>query len=148
MADTHQDFYIKLRMQVHQWVESKRGENHRWLEWVLLVPDFFHLLMKLSLDPEVPSNEKIKLAAVIAYFILPTDLLPEWILGAPGYLDDLVVACYVLQSFFQSAGEDKLNEHWAGEGDILEHVTRVVERSDELLGSGLVNKIRRFVKKS
>lgn len=148
MNESRQDFYIRLRAQVHQWAESKQGKSHRWMEWVLLVPDFFHLLVKLSLDPDVPANEKMKLAAVLGYFVLPTDLIPEWLLGAPGYIDDLVLASYVLQSFFESAGDEKLRALWAGEGDVLEHVKRVVERSDELLGSGLVGKIRKFVKKS
>lgn len=43
-----------------------------------------------AIDPRTPSRVKAILMAAIAYFVLPIDLIPDFVLGL-GYTDDLVV---------------------------------------------------------
>ncbi|TWI73198.1 uncharacterized protein DUF1232 [Desulfobotulus alkaliphilus] len=138
----NEDFYRKLRVKIKDWAVSEAGRNNRWSEYILLAPDLFYLLCKLVVDPEVPAREKAKLAFAIAYFISPIDLLPEAILGPAGYLDDIVLATYALNSVMTRTPAHVLEKHWVGEEDLFETVRRVLDVADEMIGAGLIRKIR------
>lgn len=53
------------------------------------------LLYYVLMSPSVPSSEKLIIIGALGYFILPVDLIPDFILVA-GYTDDLgaLYACY------------------------------------------------------
>ncbi|MEZ4270315.1 MAG: YkvA family protein [Myxococcota bacterium] len=68
-------FYKILRRRVETWL-ARTPSAQRWSQYVLLAPDFFHLMCKLSIDAEVPLTDRAKLAVAIAYFVSPIDLLP------------------------------------------------------------------------
>jgi len=55
------DFYRKLRIKIVEWINSETGEKNKWADYILLVPDFFYLLVKLAMDSEVSMNDKAKL---------------------------------------------------------------------------------------
>lgn len=139
MKNNHKDFYQKIRKQIEAYLEKK---DFKYGDILMLAPDFFHLLVKLSLDKRVSKDKKIKLVAAIAYFISPLDLLPEAILGPIGYMDDIAIAAYVLNDFINHEEMDILYEHWAGHGDILASVQNVLTIADKYLGEGLWQKIK------
>ena len=143
MEQKQQDFYQKLRTQIIGWLGQKNNRNQRWAEYILLAPDLFHLLCKLMLEAEVPPAKKIKLAAVIAYFISPLDFLPEGFLGPVGYLDDIALTAYVLNDLINEIDPQIVSRHWAGDGDILRLLRTILLNSDKMLGSGLWKKIRK-----
>ena len=62
------DFYNKLRDKVSKWVEKNLDKKSEYTNYILLVPDFFYLLVKLTLDERVSAIDKAKFAGVIAYF--------------------------------------------------------------------------------
>lgn len=136
-------FYRKYRTKMMDWVESKGGKYHQFANVLMAGPDLFHLLVKLSLDPEVPSNDKVKLIAAIAYFVSPIDFLPEAILGPIGYADDIAVAAYVLNTIINHTDPEIIEKHWAGEGDVLVVVKQVINVADRMIGSGLWNKLKK-----
>lgn len=138
----HGGFYRSLRAQVTAWAESHVGKDHPWLRYVLLAPDLLHLLLCLMADPQIPAKPKSMLAGVLAYFVLPVDLLPEGLIGPVGYLDDVALTAFALNQLLNHADPAILRRHWAGDGDILELIQEIVKRADEIIGSGLVNKIR------
>ena len=142
----HEDYYKQLRRRIMTWAESKEGETHRWANILLTAPDFFHLLIRLAADPEVPITEKGKLAAAIAYFISPLDLMPEMILGTAGFLDDIVLSAYVLNSLINHLDPAILKKHWAGDEDVLYLIQHVLDQADRIVGSGLFNKLRKVLK--
>ena len=142
----HEDFYKQLRRRIMTWAESKEGESHRWAKILLTAPDFFHLLIRLVTDPEVPLSEKGKLAAAIAYFISPLDLMPELILGTAGFLDDIVLSAYVLNSLINSVDPAILKRHWAGDEDVLYLIRHVLDQADRIVGSGLFRKLKKVLK--
>ncbi len=142
MDQKQQDFYQKLRAQIISWLNKKNNRNQRWAEYILLAPDLFHLLCKLMLETEVPPAKKIKLAAVIAYFISPLDFLPEGFFGPVGYLDDIALTAYVLNDLINEIDPQIISRHWAGDGDILKLLKTILLNSDKMLGSGLWKKIR------
>jgi uncharacterized membrane protein YkvA (DUF1232 family) len=141
--DRHKDldFYQTLRSKIKEW-ETKEGANHKWAEYILLAPDFFHLLCKLAIDKEVPAKEKAMLAGALAYFVSPIDLIPEAIIGPAGYVDDIALAAFVLNSIITNSGEAIVLKHWAGEEDLLDLIKRILKVADEMVGSGLWRKAK------
>ena len=147
MEEKQLDFYQKLREKIRKWIKSDKGKAHRWADYLLFAPDLFHLLCKLSIDPEVPAKEKAKLFAAIAYFISPVDCMPEAILGPIGYLDDIVVAAIVVNSLINNTGPEIVKRHWAGDEDVLIVIKHILEVADKMVGVGLLKKIGKFVLK-
>ena len=139
MNKEQQGFYIKLRKKITKFLEKK---NSPYADLLLLAPDLFHLLVKLSLDERVPSKEKAKFVGVIAYFISPLDLLPEFLLGPIGYLDDIALAAYVLNNYINKTDAQIVRELWAGDQDILSSIKNVLAVADKAIGSGLWKKIQ------
>lgn len=142
MTTKNDDFYQKLRQQFKKWLSTKEGKTNKYAEYLMFAPDFFHLLVKLAMDPDVPASEKAKLAVAIAYFVSPIDLIPEGIVGPAGYIDDIALSAYVLNSIVNSVGPDVIKKHWAGDGDVLIAIKEVLKVADEMLGSGLWKKIK------
>ncbi len=139
MNEKQLDFYQKLRIKMANYLDKKDFE---YGDILLLAPDFFHLMVKLSLDPKVETVKKAKLAFAITYFFSPIDLLPEAFLGPIGYLDDIALAAYVLNDFVNNNESDLLYEHWAGQSDVLASIQNVLTLSNRFLGEGLWKKLK------
>lgn len=142
--EEHRDFYQSLRDRVRDWMENK-GADHQYAEYVLAAPDLFHLMSKLSMDSRVSIKNKAKLAGALVYFISPVDIIPEALFGPIGLIDDLGLAAYVIQSILDDAGHEVVNEHWAGEKEILDLVRDLLELADQKLGSGAIEKLRSYI---
>ena len=142
MSAKELDFYQSLRRKIKDWLNSKDGSAHKWAEYILLAPDLFYLLYKLTLDKDVLVTDKIKLAAAIAYFISPIDLLSEALLGPAGYVDDIALAAFVLKLIISNTDPEVVRRHWAGEGDVLEVVQSILKAANKMIGSGLWNKLK------
>lgn len=140
------DFYHSLRNRIVQWANTKEGQNSKWAEYILIVPDLFYLLCKLTLDPEVPIKSKAKLGIAIAYFVSPVDIIPEAILGPLGFTDDVVISAMVLNTIINETDPEIILKHWAGEEDILLLVKRIIEVADQMIGKGVLSKIKMFLK--
>ena len=106
--DSNEDFYRRLRKKVMKWFESEDGKQSKWREYIVLAPDLFYLLCRLMIDRDVPAEDKAKIGAVIAYFILLVDLLPEAFLGVLVYADDGVLAAYILNKITNSGDPEIL----------------------------------------
>ena len=143
MNKKQQDYYKKIRMDVKKWVNNNLDKENKWSDYILIAPDLFHLLCKLSVDSEIPSIKKIKLVAGIAYFISPIDLLPEAFLGPIGYLDDISVAAYILNDVINEVDPQLVRKHWAGEQDILDLIKTILANADRMIGGKLWEKIKK-----
>jgi len=139
MDEKQLDFYQKLRTKIANYLDRKDFE---YGDILLMAPDFFHLLIKLSLDPRVETMKKAKLAFAITYFFSPIDLLPEAFLGPIGYLDDIAVAAYILNDYVNNNESDLLYEHWAGQSDVLASIQNVLTMANRFLGEGLWKKLK------
>lgn len=142
MEQQQLDFYQKLRTQIANYLEKNKFQ---YSDVLLLAPDFFHLLVKLSLDPRVDTSKKAKLALAIAYFISPIDILPEAFLGPLGYMDDIALSAYILNDFINNNESDILYEHWAGQSDILASIQNVLTTANRFLGEGLWKRLKRKI---
>ncbi len=139
-------FYDQLRARVESTVARRGG---RWGPQVasalLLVPDVFFLLARLTLDRSVPKETRRLLGGALAYFLLPLDLLPELVVGAGGYLEDLVLASVVLAQALGPELETHAARHWSGRGEVREALTAVARSAESLLGEGLYARLKRLL---
>jgi len=138
-----EDFYQSFRERMRNWLATEEGKTNKFGEYLMFGPDLFHLLCKLSLDDEVPVKEKAKLAGAIAYFVMPLDLLPELLTGPLGYVDDISVAAYVLNGIVNNTDKSVVEKHWAGDGDVLHVIQRIIKAADDMLGGGLWAKLKK-----
>ncbi|MBD3225435.1 MAG: DUF1232 domain-containing protein [Caldithrix sp.] len=139
MQQKYEDYYKTIRKKITDYLERKKFAHS---DMLLLAPDFFHLLVKMSMDNRVPKGKKVKFAAGVAYFISPLDFIPEAILGPIGYMDDLAVAAYILNDYINEGDLDIIYEHWAGESDILASIQNIIRVADSYLGGGLWERIK------
>lgn len=141
------DFYQKLRRKIQKWLDTSAGGVGKLGQYVLFAPDFFHLLTRLMLDSRIDSTSKGKIGAGILYFFAPIDFIPELLLGPGGFLDDVVVAVYIINTLLNKFPAEVIEEHWAGDKELLT-VVRGISNS----GSKVVSKIpagrlvKRFMK--
>ena len=89
-------FYDRIRNTIQRYVDSKGALVGKTAEFLLLVPDVFILLWRLTTDRASTARDKVLLGSAVAYYIMPFDLIPEAFVGPIGYLDDLVFGVYVL----------------------------------------------------
>jgi uncharacterized membrane protein YkvA (DUF1232 family) len=121
--------------------EKVAGYTGAYADYVLLLPDLFLLVTRLMLDPRVEAKHKLYMGAAIAYVVSPIDLISERRFGAVGYLDDLVVVVAALNMFIAEADRQLVLEHWSGSADLLETVRNVLNKADDLMGAGRLEKI-------
>ncbi len=145
MNSEEKDFYKKIRKKINDWIETDTGKNKQWSEYILLAPDLFHLLTKLSINKEIPESKRIKLFAAIAYFISPIDLLPEALLGPIGFLDDIALSAYVLNDIINNVDPKIVTKSWAGDKDILALIKTILANANNFLGSGIWRKIKKRI---
>jgi uncharacterized membrane protein YkvA (DUF1232 family) len=142
MRNDHDDFYQSLRKKIKDYFTSEEGKTNKYAEYILIAPDLFYLLCKLTVDKEVNVDDKAKLAIAIAYFVSPIDLIPEAFLGPVGFVDDISVAAYVLNSIINNTNPEVVRRHWAGEGDILIKIQEIIKIADNMVGTGFWKKIK------
>jgi uncharacterized membrane protein YkvA (DUF1232 family) len=144
------DFYIKLRDKVSKWHNKKEDKKPEYADYILLIPDFFYLLVRLTLDGRVSSLDKAKIAGVIAYIVSPIDLVPEAILGPLGYVDEVILTCYVLNRYLNEQEDTHpsiVKDLWPGDQDVLATIQSVLQKADKWIGSGALEKIQDLYKK-
>jgi len=74
------------------------------------LPSFVKLFALLIKDPRVSVSPKLVLAGILAYVILPADLLPDFLIGV-GQLDDLAVILGGLKLFLGLCPSEVVQEH-------------------------------------
>ncbi|MEM7583414.1 MAG: DUF1232 domain-containing protein [Acidobacteriota bacterium] len=141
-------FYDRLREGIIRTVERRGGKlGQRATDALLLVPDIFMLLVRLSLDKDVPKATRGVLASTLAYFVLPFDLLPEGVIGPVGYLDDLALALMALSQAFGRDLEVYAERHWSGSQSLRQVMSDALTTAHSLLGSSLFDRLQSVLAK-
>jgi uncharacterized membrane protein YkvA (DUF1232 family) len=138
-------FYDRIRNTMRSYIDKKGPVVGKTAEFLLLVPDFFILLWRLTTDPRVNGKDKVLLGSAVAYYVMPFDLIPEAIVGPIGYLDDLVFGVVVLNKILGNVDASVVREHWSGSEDVLGSIQRVLNAADSLVGADLVGKIKKMI---
>jgi uncharacterized membrane protein YkvA (DUF1232 family) len=145
MIDKDSGIYGKIRKKVERALKSEKTSRQPWASLLLLAPDLFYLLTRLVRDPRVPMSAKIKLGAALAYFVSPIDIASIAFFGPIGLLEDVAIAAYALHSVLNQVDASVVQEHWVGEGNILEAIQKILEVAHETLGGRVIERLaKRF----
>jgi uncharacterized membrane protein YkvA (DUF1232 family) len=87
------------------------------------VPDCIVLFRRLLADPRIPRRNKLILAALIPYLVVPFDLVPDFIPIA-GYIDDAVIVALVLRYVLRGSDRELIETHWPGPQESLTLILR------------------------
>ena len=143
-------FYTRIRTRVSNWLSKRPHISESLRDYLLLLPDFFALLVRLIRDPRIDATLKGQLIAVSAYVISPIDLVPDFVMPV-GLTDDVLALAFILSRvlrIMEQAGADILREHWEGSGDVLARIERAVQTGSGLLNSGVVQRLSEIVQRS
>lgn len=141
-------FYDRLRAAVLASVDRRGGKmGAAVVRALLLAPDLFMLLARLTLDKGVPSSSRALVGGALAYFILPLDLLPEALVGVGGYVDDVVLAAAVLSHVFSDELEPYVRRHWSGPEDLRVVLRDIAGAGRSLLGENLYERLKALLAK-
>jgi uncharacterized membrane protein YkvA (DUF1232 family) len=140
-------FYEDLRRKLKKTTDAKLGEKGGKLaEYLFLLPDFFVLVTRLAMDERVPAKKKVFVGAIIAYLLMPLDLIPDFI-PVIGYVDDLVLVVVALNQILRTVDKQVLLDNWSGEDDLLELLTKITEQAEKFLDKNLWSKINKWINK-
>ena len=149
-----EDFYQRLRTKINKWIKSGRlyKKTGKWsdhfLQYLLVLPDMAHLMIKLFIDKEVPNIIKGYLLVALAYLVSPIDIVPDFIPVA-GFIDDLLVVVVFLNKIINSADAkllDKIKILWAGEDDVFLKVKEIITVMNDI-SSNIPKSIYKFMKR-
>ncbi|KNY04038.1 YkvA family protein [Microbacterium sp. GCS4] len=103
----------------------RTGDRTRLVDLLRLLPDVVRLLRRLVSDRSVPRSVRVTLVVLLAYLLLPIDLVPDFI-PVLGYLDDAIVVAIALRFVTGRAGADALDRHWPGTPEGLRALRSIV----------------------
>ena len=81
------------------------------LKLLLHLPNLIKFYWRLFTDKRVSLLAKVVLVAGLVYFVVPTDLIPDFPLVGLGQLDDAVVLILALRGFVALAPRRVVEEH-------------------------------------
>jgi uncharacterized membrane protein YkvA (DUF1232 family) len=94
--------------------ESPRtGAKRTVVYYMKQLPAYLRLLGGLLTDRRVNSVDKLLVAGAIAYIVLPTDFIPDFV-PFLGEVDDVFILVMALQRLIANAGRNVLLAHWTG----------------------------------
>ncbi|HET9438586.1 MAG TPA: DUF1232 domain-containing protein [Longimicrobiales bacterium] len=122
---------------------SKRRRNTA-VKLLRELPNLVKLLVRLLGDARVSKLDRMLFGGVLAYVLMPADLLPDF-LGILGLTDDLFLIGLALNRLFARAGADVLLQHWDGNPRALGYLVEGVEEIGGLLPARIRNALRGLV---
>jgi len=123
------DFAAQLRVCVHGY----EGEHERSIRHA---PDLFEFYRALFADERLPRELRTMVNGVLAYFVVPDDMLPEETLGPYGLLDDLFVASHAYRVLRRELPREVIASAWRADGDIDEIMSFVHSDARKAVGRG------------
>lgn len=135
-------FYDRVRCRV---VQAQPGQPSGVRDMLLLLPDLTMLLYRLLRDDRVAIGDKAIALLGIAYVVSPLDLMPEFLFGPFGLLDDLLVISATLSRLVNHVHPDVVRSHWSGQGDALDVIQRVTSWCERQFTGRLKRAVRRLL---
>lgn len=132
MMQNYMDFYDKLRAKLVAFTKKKNGKDRKFVSILLFVPDLFHLLVSAMLDKDIAGRDKALIGAGLAYFMLPLDFLPEGLLGFGGFVDDIIVATFVINTLINRLGASAIEKHWSGDEGLLHVLQKITAKTEKI----------------
>jgi uncharacterized membrane protein YkvA (DUF1232 family) len=134
--------YDRLRAQL---VAREPGAGTGLLDLMLLLPDAVVFLLRLLRDDRVSLGTKAVAMASVGYILSPIDLLPEFIFGPFGLVDDLLILAAGLSVLVNRVHPDLVRHHWPGQEDALEAIQRITGWAETQLAGGVWRILKRVL---
>ena len=134
--------YERVRRRLEPRLHGRSGLR----DVLLLLPDLTILLMRLLRDPRVAAGDKAIAVLGIAYVLSPIDVMPAFLFGPLGALDDVLVVTAALSRILNHVHPDLVRDHWPGKGDALDAIQSVSEWSERQVGGRLKSTLRRLTR--
>jgi len=134
--------YDKVRARV---VPEARSRRSGLRDMLLLMPDLTVLLLRLLRDDRVAPGDKAIGLLGVGYVLSPIDLMPTFIFGPFGLVDDIVVLTAALSRILNHVHPDVVRQHWPGKGDALEAVQGASEWSERQVVGRLRGVMKRIL---
>lgn len=139
-------FYDRLRAATLRWAGQQAGTlGHGVASTLLFAPDVFMLLCRLIRRPEVARHDRALLTLALAYFLLPVDLVPDWLLGPLGFADDLMLATAALRAALVRTPGQVIADEWSGSSGLIEVLSGVARLADWLTRYPVFRRVRRLI---
>ncbi len=104
---------------------------------LLALPDLVVLVLRLLRESRVRPGDKAIALFGIAYVLSPVDLMPEFIFGPIGLLDDALMLALTVSRLVNRVHPDVVRAHWSGQGDVLQAIQRVSGWAERQVGGRL-----------
>lgn len=121
------DYAAALHRFVHEYVGSRERA-------VKLAPEVFSFFARLLVDPRLPRGSRHIVTSVLAYFVVPDDVMPEAELGPLGLMDDLYAASHAYRMLRRELPGELLLDAWIGDDDLDDAMTVVYSETRAELG--------------
>ncbi len=127
------DYRVEIRRFVHGYEGAHEGA-------ILRAGDVFAFYTRLMIDDRVRGDAQMLVCAVLAYFVIPDDVLPEAELGPYGLVDDLFLAAHVFRMLQRQVPVEVLADAWAEDDELTRVMDLIYSECRSALG-----KLRRDV---
>lgn len=141
LVGREQRFYDRVRSQMKIPVHGARSGLR---DVLLLLPDLTVLLYRLLRDDRVAVGDKAIAVLGLGYVLSPIDLIPVFVFGPFGLIDDVLVISATLSRLVNHVHPDVVRSHWPGQGDALEAIQRVTGWAEDQF-TGRLRKLARRI---
>lgn len=142
-----QRFYDRLRSATIDWAAKRAGTTGQGLAGLLLMaPDVFILLWRLLRRADIPTRSRLLLAFALSYFVLPVDLVPDWLLGPLGFADDLMLAAAVLRTALVETPRETVQAEWSGNDSLIAVLSGVAKLADRLTSLSIFKPVQKMIR--
>jgi uncharacterized membrane protein YkvA (DUF1232 family) len=113
---------------------------------LLALPDLVVLVLRLLRDGRVRPGDKAIAVLGIAYVLSPIDLMPEFVFGPLGLLDDALVLALTVSRLVNRVHPDVVRAHWSGQGEVLDAIQRVTAWAERRLSGRVRGALERWTR--
>lgn len=146
-SETKLKFYENFRKKMTAKIKKMLGgKKAKGFEYIMFLPDFFVLFTRLLLDERVKTSDKAFIGGIIAYLIMPFDIIPDFI-PVIGYVDDIAVVIYGLNMLLNHIEKQIIIDNWSGEEDVLKLVQNLTVKISNAMNKNVIDKIRTLLSK-
>jgi uncharacterized membrane protein YkvA (DUF1232 family) len=138
-------FYSSLRERVDTWLASAEAAKMAHAELYRHLPELYRFLVELALDDRVPEQERACTISALKYVVAPYDLIPEAVVGTPGFRDDLVLAAMMTDRLCDACGAAVVAEHWPSNGTPQEIARTILDAATAMVGGDICDRLRAWV---
>lgn len=143
MKNEHEKFLEQISSDINKWTEENRNSKNYWKIYLINSPLLFSFLVGLTCLKNLTRNERALISAAIAYFINPFDYLPESILGALGYLDDVVVSAFVIDRLLKKIPEKFISDNWKVKLNFKTFINNILTNADHIVDDVIYKKLKK-----